>query len=166
MRVLVVYESMFGNTAELAEAIGAAFSGQAEVRVVAAQDSPPDPGPDVDLLVVGAPTHGLTLPRAESRQEAVQRGADPDRAGSGVREWLEGLPAGRSMPVATFGTRVRRGGPFAGSAARAAARLARRKGLTVRSSADFFVEGTTGPLEPGQRERAAAWASGLVPVPA
>lgn len=164
MRVLVVQESMFGNTADVAGAIAEALRGSADVRLVDAKDAPPDPGPDVDLLIAGAPTHGLTLPTAASRADAVQRGASAGVAGSGVREWLAALPTGRSWPVATFCTKVRRGGPFAGSAARAAARIARRGGHHVLATADFFVEGTTGPLLPGELDRAAAWATGLVPV--
>lgn len=164
MRVLVVQESMFGNTAAVARAIADALRAHADVRVVDAKDAPPDPGPDVELLIVGAPTHGLTLPAAASRADAVRRGASAEVAASGVREWLAALPTGRPRAVATFCTKVRRGGPFAGSAARAAARIARRGGHRVRGTADFFVAGTTGPLLPGELDRAAAWAVGLVPV--
>ena len=163
MRVLVVQESMFGNTADVARAVAGALAEHADVRLVAAAEAPADPGNDLDLLVVGAPTHGLTLPTPRSRDEAIRHGAPPP-APFGVREWLDALPAGQAWPVATFCTKVRRGGPFAGSAAKAAARVARRHGHPVLASADFFVSATPGPLLPGELARAAAWAGGLVPV--
>ncbi|MGN6744126.1 MAG: flavodoxin family protein [Amnibacterium sp.] len=164
MRVLVVHESMWGNTAKVAEAIASALWGTAEVHVVAARDAPADPGPDVDLLIVGAPTHGLSLPSEASRRQAANGGAPADVVAPGVREWLGALPAGRSWRIATFSTRLRRGGFLAGSAARAAARIARRRGLKVIATADFLVDGTTGPLGPDELTRAAAWATGLVPI--
>ncbi|WP_134774102.1 flavodoxin family protein [Ornithinimicrobium flavum] len=54
MRYLVVYESAFGNTREVAEAVAAGLGGEAEVVDVGA--TPPLAGLDVDLLVVGGPT--------------------------------------------------------------------------------------------------------------
>jgi hypothetical protein len=164
MRVLVVQESMFGNTARVAYAIAHALADDVQVEVLHAADAPPDPGPDVDLIVVGAPTHAWSLPQAKTRAEAVRQGAPSDRARSGVREWLSALPAGRATSVAAFGTKVVSMRHAPGSAARAEARIARRRGFRVTAIADFFVSSTTGPLVDGELERAAAWARTLVPV--
>src|SRR5438309_8414 len=142
MRVLVVQESMFGNTAAVARAIADALQDRAEVTLVDAQHAPADPGPDLDLLVLGAPTHAFSLPRDTSRADAVGQGAPADRIAAGIREWIAALPPARTPVVATFCTKMH--GRWTGSAARAAARLARRRGLRVAATEDFLVEGTTG----------------------
>jgi hypothetical protein len=114
---------------------------------------------------MGGPSTSVARVVRQSRDEATRHGA-PLPAPFGVREWLGALPAGQTWPVVTFCTKVRRGGPFAGSAAKAAARIARRRGHPVLASADFLVSATPGPLLPGELSRAAAWAGGLLPVAA
>ena len=76
MKVLVVYESMFGNTKAIAEAIGEALAAEV-VEVSDAPDVLPD---DVGLLVVGAPTHAFSLSRPATRQSAAGGGGRQARA--------------------------------------------------------------------------------------
>jgi hypothetical protein len=108
---LVVYESMFGNTEEVAKAVaeGLRLEG-VETTVVEARSAPHAVARDLDLLVVGAPTHAFSLSRAASRQDAVSQGAAPQRADLGVREWLESCRHDRRSPVAlaAFDTRMSR----------------------------------------------------------
>ena len=63
---------------------------------------------DLDLLVVGAPTHAFSLSRPSTRADAVRQGAPPERATAGLREWLTAAPPqdARRLPVAVFDTRV------------------------------------------------------------
>ena len=56
MYALVVYESMFGNTRQIAEAVAEGLGSAMEVRVVEVGTAPPVVGEDVALLVVGGPT--------------------------------------------------------------------------------------------------------------
>ncbi|GHF23487.1 hypothetical protein [Pseudolysinimonas yzui] len=80
----------------------------------------------------------------------------------GIREWLGELTVGSPAPaVATFDTRVKTP-RLPGSAAKAAARLARRLRLDVRDRESFFVGDQDGPLLDGELDRAADWARGLV----
>lgn len=81
-RALIVYESMFGNTATVAAAIA---DGLRELRyAVAICDvawAPCSPL-DADLLVIGAPTHAFSLSRPSTRSDAVHR-ARPYAGASG-----------------------------------------------------------------------------------
>jgi hypothetical protein len=157
--VLVVFESMFGNTEAIARAIcdGAAERGVVATAVDVA--AAPTDLVDVALLVVGAPTHVLGLPRPRTRASARQQGAPAAEAG-GVREWLAGLsrPDG-AIPAACFDTRLR--SPFSGSAARAIRRRLRRLGFRVENPARFTVTGTAGPLAEGELDRARLWGAEL-----
>ena len=99
MKALVVYESWFGNTRLLAETIAAALPGEAAAVSV---DDPPPPLGDLDLLVVGAPTHVHGLSSAMSRRSAIEQGSEAEGPGIGVRVWLRQLPEGLHTRAAAF----------------------------------------------------------------
>jgi hypothetical protein len=158
MKALVVYESMFGNTEEVAKAIGAGLAEDMEVEVRAVDAAPHTVPDEVELLVIGGPTHAFAMSRRGTREDAVKQGAHaaPD---IGLREWLDGLPhRSGTATVATFDTRVDGARHLPGSAAKSAARTARRHGFTrVESGESFYVRGTAGPLVDGETERATNW---------
>jgi hypothetical protein len=155
MRSLVVYESWFGNTRRVAEKIAAALAPEGEVELVSADKSAP-PLDEVDLLVVGGPTHVHGLSGQRSRDAAVEQGGEP---GAGIREWIDRLPSGTGGPrAAAFDTRVNKPVFLVGSAARGISRRLRHHGYElVTEPQSFFVEGTPGPLEDGELERAWDW---------
>lgn len=165
-RALVVYESMFGNTEKLAEAVvrglrrGGCDAVGLDVRW-AELGAPVD----ADLLVLAAPTHAFSLSRPSTREDAVRRGAPPARAATGLREWLTSLqPARDGGPaVAIFDTRAEMVRRLPASAARSAARLARLRGFRVVDRPQgFVVDDVAGPLGDGELERAEAWGRSLV----
>ena len=91
MDVAVVYESLFGNTRIIAEAIAEGLQGsdpEAQVAVMGVDEATPDKVENVGLLVVGAPTHIGRMPTARSRKQFT--------TSPGVREWLEDLPSART----------------------------------------------------------------------
>jgi len=141
MKVLVVYDSLYGNTEEIARAIGGAVAGEA--KVVRAGDVSPSELESVDLLVVGSPTQG-------------------GRPTTATRDLLNKVSesAVTGVNVAAFDTRVtaRWAAIFGYAAGRIAKRLKRKGGTLVASPEGFFVEGTKGSLKEGELERAAAWA--------
>ena len=150
MRALVVVESWFGNTAQIAEAIADGLREVgADVEVIPAASAPHEP--DADLIVVAAPTHNLGLPSPASRSKAVEGGGTGDEVG--VREWLEQATpsAARLTTVDTVVASI-----FSGSAAKAAQKLARRKGWRAERGPSFIVGGTQGPLAPDAIETALA----------
>ena len=56
MRALVIYESMFGNTQQVAQAIGEGLALILSADVVEVGHAPATVPVDVSLLVVGGPT--------------------------------------------------------------------------------------------------------------
>lgn len=157
MKSLVVYESWFGNTRRIAEEIAAELRREGEVDVVSVDETLPSLE-GVDLLVVGAPTHVHGLSSKRSRQGALEQGAD-GAVGIGVRGWIDALPDGTCGPrIAAFDTRANKPVLLVGSAARGITRRLRERGYTLAAEPQsFFVEGTPGPLEEGELERAAEW---------
>lgn len=159
MRALVVYESMFGNTRAIAEAVGVGLRTDMTTDVVEVSTAPAALGSDVSLLVVGAPTHAFTLPRESTRQDAGSRtGRALVSTGIGLREWLGRLGrAPRGVTAATFDTKVNK--PWLpGSAARTARKLLRRSRFRIIAEPEnFLVTDTTGPLVEGELDRAREW---------
>ncbi len=161
MRTLIVCESMFGNTRCIAEAVGEALSGYTDVDVVEAGSAPPTIGSEVELLLVGGPTHAFGMSRPGTRQSAIKQGASQP-AERGVREWLANLASpSAAIAAAAFDTRVDRP-RLPGSAARAVGRRLGRLGFTmVAPPTSFWVDGTAGPVLPGEIERAHQWGHAL-----
>jgi len=163
MRALVVYESMFGNSAAVARAVADALAEHMSTEVVEVASAPPEVPPDVDLLVVGAPTHAFSLSRRSTRAEAHKQGAAAGSEEIGIREWLGELPRGRRVSaLATFDTRAERVRRMPGSAAAKAARIARDRGLGLAvARTSFYVADVAGPLLPDELDRARAWGADL-----
>jgi hypothetical protein len=157
MRTVVVYESWFGNTQRIAEKVAAALAPEGEVEVVSVDEPAPSFG-QVDLVVLGAPTHVRGLSSARSRKGAIEQRGDAGEAGIGARDWIDRLPSPGGSRVAVFDTRAHKPKLLVGSAAEGMARRLRRRGYELAAGPEsFFVEGTEGPLEEGELERAWEW---------
>ena len=163
---LVVVESMFGNTEQVARAVAGGL-GEAGVDavVVDVAAAPVELPADVHLLVLGAPTHAFSLSRQSTRADAVRQGAPRERAVMGLREWLTSLripDSGRGPLVSVFDTRVSKVRRLPAAAGPRAIKLVRRRGLTVlgRPKA-FLVADIRGPLLDGELQRAATWGQQL-----
>jgi flavodoxin len=97
MRALVIYESMFGNTETIAQAIAEGLATRMQVDVVEVGAAPGAIDEGHDLLVVGGPTHAFGMTRPSTRQDAQQKaGHSVISAQSGLREWLAGFGAVRT----------------------------------------------------------------------
>jgi flavodoxin len=157
MNILIVYNTVHGNTEQLAEAMARALEPTVSVRLEKAADLNRIDAAGVDLLIVGSPTHrqGVSAPLA-ALLESTGRGA------------FNGTCA------AAFDTRYRMAAWLSGSAARRIARqLKKRGGRLIAPPESFFMERDVPPkgqkrrhelerLEPGEVDRAAAWAVALV----
>ena len=146
MTIVVVYDSVYGNTETIAHAIAEAMPDKVQAQRVDAAD--PAELASADLLIIGSPTHGA-LPT-----EAIQ--ALVDRIGP---------PPHGDARAATFDTRLTWGflERWGGFAAPKIAVLLQEKGWTLAGEpGGFFVRGLKkGPLKKGEVARATAWAKEL-----
>lgn len=166
MRGLIVYESMFGNTRDIALAIAEGLRSAMDVEVVEVGDAPTRVD-DVDLLILGGPTHAFGMTRPGTRRDAMTPKYAADFEGEfistdmGIREWLATATVPPGTRFATFDTRVAHP-RLPGSAASKAAKALRKRGLSpVADPESFWVEGGTGPLSDGEATRASAWGRGI-----
>ena len=161
-RALVVYESMFGNTADVAREVAAGLATRGPVDLVEVHDAPAPPDETYDLVVAGGPTHAFSMSRPSTREDARRQGAE-GAADRGLREWMDELVSGRHHPrFAAFDTRVTKVRRLPGSAAKRAGRLGQRLGYRpVCPPESFYVDDVSGPLADGERDRARAWGAHL-----
>ncbi|WKX68989.1 flavodoxin domain-containing protein [Streptomyces sp. XD-27] len=176
MRVVIVYESLFGNTRQVAEAIGEGVREsrpEAEVDCVPVDEADPQRVGPADLLVVGGPTHmrgmtsrlsrkmGLTADKREGEQAEHQHEPEPGAEGPGVRDWFHTLPKARDATrAAAFDTRM--DSRLAGGAAHGIARRLRHHGYQLVAEPEgFLIEDAEGPLREGEIDRATAWGAAL-----
>jgi hypothetical protein len=164
MRALVVYESMFGSTHELAEAIADGLHDQCHVRVVRVDAAGERDLEDVDLLVAGAPTHAHTLSTEASRHQAAAWSADPKQdltveepeSAVGLRDWID-LVATTPPLFAAFDTRSDLPRLITGAASARIGRELRRKGsVPVVPPESFLVDRYVG-LKAGEADRGRSW---------
>ena len=180
MRAIVVYESMYGNTHTVAEAIGSglgrvitADSGveggvEGTVQVVSVHDAGPAQLAGADLLVVGGPTHAHGMSRATTRASAIADATkpepplevDPDAEGEGLREWFDRL-GDLEMRSAGFDTRVDMAPALSGRASKGIAKRLRHHGCEVVAEPESFLVTKETHLEPQEAERATAWGERL-----
>ena len=145
MNALVVYESQFGNTEQVALAIAGALRAFGQAQAVRVDPAHPIELQGVDMLVVGGPTQSWG-------------------ATSGIRAFLATIPPKqlRSLSVACFDTRLRQPRWLTGSAAGGMAKNLQKMGVSPLVPAEsFLVSGKEGPLISGELDRAAAWARTL-----
>ena len=166
---MVVYESMFGDTRQVAEAIGAGLSERYHVTVVAVNRLAPDQLDGVDLLVAGGPTHVRGMSRRRTRAAALELAADPDRhvtvdpeaaAGPGLREWFDALTDAPGL-AAAFDTRVQMSHAITGRAAPKIARSLQHAGCLLVAEPESFLVTKQTTLVAGEQQRARAWGETL-----
>ncbi|MFX1537288.1 MAG: flavodoxin family protein [Promethearchaeota archaeon] len=148
MKALVVYDSVYGNTEQIARAIGKALN----IEIVRANDVKADQLTELKLLIIGSPTHGGRF------TEAIQDFLN------GISELTMGIN------VAAFDTRTSSRNfilrvlekIFGHAAGRIADVLKRQGGILIAEPEGFIVKGTKGPLKEGELERAESWAKDIV----
>lgn len=157
MHALVIYESMFGNTRSIAAGVAEGLASTMAVETVEVGAAPTSVGSQVDLLVVGGPTHAFSLSRDSSRAEAAKLTESPlVSEGDGLREWLEQVSVEHPVAATAFDTHVQLRLP--GSAAKAATKRLRRLGARiVTPPVSFYVADRLGPLLPDECARARTW---------
>jgi len=152
MKTLIVYDSVFGNTEQVALAIGNTLGSQPDVEVLRVEHVKPEQLAALRLFIVGSPTRAFRPTPAISRL----LGRIPANGLGGVK-------------VAAFDTRISMEDThsrflrllarlFGYAAKPISVQLKRRGGELTVPPEGFFVRGTEGPLKEGEIERAAEWA--------
>ncbi len=168
MRAVIIYESMFGNTHAVADAIGKGLEPLDNVVVVPVVEAGRERLADPDLLVVGGPTHFHGMSRTRTRKWAAATAQKPkndlvldrDAQGPGVRDWLTSLGQGHTK-VATFDTRFNGPAVLRGRASKVISRKLRRHGFEVVAKPESFFVTLENQLEPGEEARAQEWGKRL-----
>jgi flavodoxin len=145
MNTLIIYDSTFGNTAQVAQAMADRLGEHGTVRIALADEAGLSEMEEIDLLIVGGPTQ--------------RHGVSP-----AIRDLLERLPRRtlRGAGAAAFDTRYHMAAWKSGSAAhRIASKLKRTGASLLVEPESFFVAEREGPLEEGELERSARWADGV-----
>ncbi len=160
MKAVVVYESLWGNTAAVARAIAEGIGGEA--RALSTSEATPEAIFGADLIVAGGPVLGFKLSSQKMRDGISKnppKGAPaPDLSQPLLRSWLEQLPAGQGRSAA-FDTQTR--GPFGKAAPTVAEALEAKGYVRLADPEGFTVKGQTGPLREGELERARSWGAEL-----
>jgi flavodoxin-like protein len=168
MRAVVVYESMYGNTHLVADAIGAGLGPVFDVSVVPVSQVSPAVLADADLVVVGGPTHAHGMSRAATRKAAVEAASkpvsplklEPDALGPGLRDWF-GTLGHYPVKAAAFDTRMHGPAALTGRASKGVARLLREHGFDVVAEPESFLVAKQDQLDPGETTRARDWGTNL-----
>lgn len=144
MRALIVYESMFGSTRDLAEAIATGLRSSFDVRLARADDVGAADAGAADLLVAGGPT------------QAHNAETQPTEPQSGLREWFDELGTVPAL-FAAFDTRSDIPRLLTGAASVRIGRELRRRGATPVVPPESFLVTQFAGLKPGEQERGRRW---------
>ena len=157
MKAMVVYDSVFGNTEKIAQAIGHALGAPEDVEIAQVGNIKPEQLAGLTLLIVGSPTRKFSPTAA-------------------ITSFLRSIPKNglKGVRVAAFDTRftvsaiekVRILAFFVkifGYAAKPIADRLEKKGAGLAVPPEgFYVSDTEGPLLEGELERAADWAKQIM----
>jgi flavorubredoxin len=158
MKAVVVYESHWGNTAAVAQAIADGLGPQA--RALPTDEATAAAVADADLIVAGSPVMAFNLPTEKNLETMATDPSSPppDVSHPSMRSWLEGLPRGNGRGAA-FETRM---WWSPGGATGAIERGLKAAGYRrLASGRKFVVTGGHGPLRDGELEAARAWGAEL-----
>jgi flavodoxin I len=156
MKALIIYDSFFGNTEQIAQAIGNALGSQEDLEILRVSNVKPEQLTGLKLLIVGSPTRAF-------------------RPTPAINRLLGGIPKHglKGVKVAAFDTRISMNDidsrilpplvkVFGYAAKPIADRLKKKGGELAIPPEGFFVEGSEGPLKEGELERAADWAKQII----
>lgn len=152
MGIMIVYDSFFGNTEKIAQAISNSMSSDDNVKIFRVSDIRPEQLLGLKLLIVGSPT----------------RAFKPTKA---ILDLLDRIPSKglEGVKVAAFDTRISSVDAnsrifnvlekrFGYAAKPIADKLKKKGGSLILTPEGFFVKESEGPLKDGELERAREWA--------
>ena len=156
MKTLIVYDSVFGNTEKIAQAIGNSLSSKENVETLRVSEVRPEQLIGLELLIVGSPTRAFRPTKA-------------------ITDFLNKIPLNvlKGVKVAAFDTRISTVDVnsrflnilvklFGYAAKPIAYKLEKKGGSLIIPPDGFCVKDSKGPLKDGELERAADWAKLII----
>jgi len=156
MKIVILFDSYFGNTEKTASSIKEGLNSHGEVTLKRINEASPEMLKGIDLLILGTPTRAFRPTKA-----AV--------------DFLKKLPAHSltGIRIAAFDTRISlddvdskflrfMAGLFGYAAEPLQKFLLKKGGIAAGNPEGFYVEGTEGPMTDGELRRASHWAGSLI----
>ena len=156
MKALIIYDSVFGNTEKIAQAISSSLGSKENVETLRVSEVRPEKLIGLELLIVGSPTRVFIPTKA-------------------IMNFLNKIPLNglKGVKVAAFDTRISTVDAnsrllnilvklFGYAAKPIADRLEKKEGSLIIPPEGFFVKDSEGPLKDGELERAADWAKLII----
>lgn len=156
MKALIIYDSFFGNTEQIAKAIGNSLATQADIKILRVNEVKPERLQGLDLLLVGSPTRAF-------------------KATAAAYNFINSIPRKglKGVKTAAFDTRIpladihssvgsffiKRFGYAAGKIAK---QLHKKGGDALVPPEGFGVKESEGPLKEGELLRAEQWAAEIL----
>lgn len=160
MKAVVVYDSLWGNTAAIAKAIAEGIGPDA--KAMTTDEATAETVAGAELIVAGSPLLGFSLPTEKLREDIGKNEGNsanpPDLSHPSIRSWLDSLPSGTGR-AAAFETRI---WWSPGSAAKKILSKLESAGYKAAAKPEkFIVTGKYGPLKDGELDRARVWGAWL-----
>jgi flavodoxin len=156
MNTLIIYDSFFGNTEKIAQAIGNSLGSKENVETLRVSEVKPEQLIGLELLIVGSPTRAFRPTKA-------------------IMGFLNKIPLNglKGIKVAAFDTRISTVDVnsrflnvlvklFGYAAKPIAYKLEKKGGSLIIPPEGFFVKDSKGPLKDGELERAADWTKTII----
>jgi flavodoxin len=151
LKVVIIYDSFFGNTKEVALTIGQSLETENSVKILSVSEGNLKDLLDMDILVVGSPTRAF-------------------RPTKPLVTFLKSIPneSLKGKKAACFDTRISLKDAdsrllnvlvkFFGYAAEPMSKILLKKGASLLKEPEgFLVNESEGPLKDGEKERALRW---------
>ena len=156
LRIMVIYDSYFGNTERIAKKIGETLHLTEEVKVIKVSEVEHGMLTRLEYLIVGSPTRAF-------------------RPTTAISNLLKELPSLKDMKVTAFDTRIAKEDTksrilgfmvniFGYAAKPIADSLVKKGGSLVVPPEGFYVMDSKGPLKDGELERATEWARKIITI--
>jgi flavodoxin len=156
MKTLVVYDSFFGNTKQVALAISDGLASEGSCETLHVSNATPEHLKGLDVLIVGSPTRAFRPTKL-------------------ITDFLNSIPKDglKGIRVAAFDTRISTAdvrsrflstmvGLFGYAAKPIADKLAKKGGTLIAQPEGFFVNGSEGPLKDNELKRASTWVKSAI----
>ena len=160
MKAIVVYDSVYGNTEQIALAIADALGTQAEVAHFRVNAVQVEQLTGVELLIVGSPTQRFRPTAPISN--LLKNLANKSLKGVRVAAFDTRLTTDKIEETPALAFFVRLFGHSAYAAKPMGDMLKKKGGEQIVPPEGFFVEGIEGPLAQGELERAANWVKQII----